>query len=170
MADFYSTFSALPQYRLHMVVTQGTQNIPGNYTNVPGSVTVEKLSGGGYFTGNSGNSGSISGDISVSAGGWAPYDFTAYSSRTIGSGSGNVTHNPDGTKTASGSYAASDSAGGNMGSASGSWALGLTAIPRGPQVEFDGVWAQSQVQVEFDGAWAAALMQVEFDGAWTVAA
>lgn len=130
MADFYAGFSALPQYQLHARVVQSSQNVPGNYSTDSWWEWVEKLSGSGYYTGSSGNSGGISGDISGGAGGWAPYDFTSYSSLLIGSGSGNIAHNADGTKTASGSFSASDSAGGNMGSASGSWALAQTPIPR----------------------------------------
>lgn len=130
MPHFYSTFSALPQYQLHGEVSQTSQNIPGNSSLDSWWLWVEKLSGGGYYSGNSGNSGGISGSLSGSANGWAPYDFTAYSSRLIGSGSGTVAHNADGTKTASGSFSASDSAGGNMGSASMSWAMAQTPIPR----------------------------------------
>lgn len=40
------------------------------------------------------------------------------------------------------------------------------AIPRGPQVEFDGAWATSLLSVEFDGAWVPGLLLPEFDGAW----
>lgn len=130
MADFYATFSSLSSYQAHLVVNQASQSIEGNYSADNWAEYVEKLAGSGYFTGGSGNTGGIGGDISGAANGWAPYDFRSYTQRLIGSGSGNVAHNADGTKTASGSFAAADSAGGNMGSASGSWALGQTTIPR----------------------------------------
>jgi len=166
VADFYAAFSILPQYQLHTVITAGAQSIPGNSTSVSGAEYVEKLSGSGFFTGNSGNTGSISGDISVGASGWAPYNFATLPTKLIGSGSGTVVHNPDGTKTAAGSFAANDSAGGNMGSASGSWALGLTRIPRGPRVEFNGAWVPSIVNVEFNGAWVPGVWDAEFNGTW----
>jgi len=132
MADFYKTFSGNSSYRLHCRITQGSQSQASNYTNVNGWLWVEKLSGSGYYTGNSGNTGSITGSIGVSASGWAPYDFSSYSSKLIGSDTDKVYHSSDGTKTASGSYAANDSNGGNFGSASGSWSLGLTRIPKAP--------------------------------------
>lgn len=130
MADFYATFSSLSSYQAHLVVNQASQSIEGNYSVDNWAEYVEKLAGSGYFTFGSGNTGGIGGDISGAANGWAPYDFRSYTQRLIGSGSGNVAHNADGTKTASGSFAAADTAGGNMGSASGSWVLGQTTIPR----------------------------------------
>jgi hypothetical protein len=134
MADFYTTFSGNSSYRSHATITQVSQSTAGNTSQVSGVLKIEKLSGSGFWTTNSGNTGSISGDISVSANGWAPYDFRDYSSKTIGSGTSTVTHNTDGTKTASGSYAANDSAGGNFGSANGSWSLALTTIVATPGV------------------------------------
>lgn len=166
MADFYTLFSIRPQYQLHAGIYAGAQSIPGNSSAVTGALYVEKLSGTGFFTASSGNTGGVSGDIAFSGAGWAPYDFTGATFKTLGTGGGTVTHNPDGTKTASGSYAAADSAGGNLGSASGSWALGLTPIPRGPKVEFNGAWVPSVVNVEFNGAWVPGLWDAEFNGAW----
>jgi hypothetical protein len=137
MADFYTTFSGNSSYRHHARVTQGAQNIAGNSSSCSGWLWVEKTGGSGYFTSNSGNTGSMSGDVSFGGGGWAPYDFRSYSSKQIGSGSANVAHNSNGTKTASGSYAANDSAGGNFGSANGSWSLGLTTIVDVPDTPTD---------------------------------
>ena len=97
-------------------------------------------------------------------GGWPPYDFTAYSSKTLGAGSGSVAHNADGTKTAVGSFAASDTAGGNMGSASGSWALGLTAIPRDALERYDEATATWKPQLlerndEASGTWKLQILE-----------
>ena len=128
MADFYTTFSGNSQYRSHARVTEGAVDVAGNRHTVAGWIWVEKTSGSGYLTYNSGNTGSMSGDVSFSANGWAPYNFENYSSKQIGSGSDWVVHASNGTKTASGDYAANDSAGGNFGSANGSWSLGLTRI------------------------------------------
>ena len=152
MADFYAGFSALPQYRLHAVIWQAWQDVAGNFSNVGGQEIVEKLSGSGYYTGSAGNAGQIDGDIYVGAGGWAPYDFSAYWTKLIGSGSGNVTHNPDGTKVASGSFSANDSAGGNMGAAFGYWALGLTTIPRGALDRYDGSTWKMDALDRYDGS------------------
>jgi len=129
MADFYTTFSANSQYRSHCRIVQSSQSSSDNSSVLTGSMWAEKISGSGYLTYNSGNTGSINGDIYVNANGWAPYDFTSYySSKIMGSGTGTVAHSSNGTKIASGSYAANDSAGGNFGSANGSWSLGLTTI------------------------------------------
>ena len=137
MADFYTTFSGNSQYRHHVRVLQSSQTIADNYSRVSGWQWVEKLSGSGFWANSSGNTGSISGDISVSSNGWAPYDFRSYSSLFIGSDTDTVYHNADGTKTASGTYAANDSAGGNFGSANGSWSLGLTTIVDTPDTPTD---------------------------------
>ncbi len=168
MAEFIAGFSALPQYQLRCSITQGAQNIPGNATTVNGALYVEKLSGSGYVNYTSGNSGGISGDIAVGAGGWSPYDFTAYTSRLIGSGSGSVAHNADGTKTASGSFSAADTAGGgNMGSASGGWALGLTPIPRGAFDRYTGsVWRDNLFERWDGSAWRQQVLERWNGTAW----
>jgi hypothetical protein len=132
MADFYTTFSGNSQYRHHCQVLQGGQNAAGNYSYVSVNSWVEKTSGSGYMTSNSGNTCSVSGDVAFGGGAWAPYNFASYSSRQILSGGGNVAHASNGTKVASGGYAANDSAGGNFGSANGSWSLGLTTIVNTP--------------------------------------
>lgn len=130
MADFYAGFSGSGSYQTHLVVNQASQNIPGNYSTDNWAEYVEKTAGSGFWTFGSGNTGGISGDLSGSANGWAPYDFRGYTQKLIGAGSGNVAHGADGTKTATGGFSADDSAGGNFGSSSGSWALGQTPIPR----------------------------------------
>jgi len=132
MADFYKTFSGNSDYRTHLRVLAGSQSSSSNYTNLSGTCWVEKTSGSGYLTYNSGNSGSVTGSIFFGIIAWAPYDFSSYSSKQIGSGANSVTHDSNGNKTASGSYSASDSAGGNFGSASASYSLGLTRIPEEP--------------------------------------
>lgn len=132
MADFYAGFSGSGSYQLHLVVNQASQNQGGNYSTDNWALYVEKTAGSGFWTSSSGNTGGISGDISGSANGWAPYDFTGYTQKLIGSGSGNVAHNADGTKTASGGFSANDSAGDNFGSSSGSWSLAQTRIPKAP--------------------------------------
>jgi len=132
MADFYTTFSGNSDYRLHLRVLAGSQSSSSNYTNLSGTLWVEKTSGSGYLTYNTGNSGSVTGSIFFGVVKWAPYDFSSYSSKQIGSGANSVTHDSNGNKTATGNYSASDSAGGNFGSASGSYSLGLTRIPEEP--------------------------------------
>ena len=135
MAHFYAIFSGNSQYRHHAEVNLSGQSVVGNYSDVSGSCTVEKTSGTGYFTGNSGNTGSMNGDVYFDASGWAPYNFASSASRVIGSGTSSVPHNADGTKFASGSFSANDSAGGNLGAGNGIWSLGLptiTAVPKTP--------------------------------------
>ncbi len=133
MATFTAGFSGNGQYRLRAEVTQGTQSVDNNTTVVNYSLYVDKLSGSGYWTGTSGNSSSLGGDLSGASGiggWWAPYDFRDYSSLLIASGSKTVTHNADGTKSLSATFGANDSEGGNFGSASGSISMTLTTIPR----------------------------------------
>jgi hypothetical protein len=169
VADFYATFSVLTQYRLHAVITQGAQEIPNNRSIGNGWLYVEKLSGTGYFSNNSGNTGSISGDIFVPADGWAPYNFQSYTSRLIGSGSSWITHNSDGTRTASGSFQANDNNGGNMGSAGGGWALGLTTIPRGAFDLWNGSSWPMQMLDRFDqptGTWKLQVLERWNGSAW----
>lgn len=164
MADFYKTFSALSQYRLHATISEYSVSPPNNYSRVSSVLKVEKTLGSGYSTGNSGNTGGINGSINIGAIAWAPYDFSAYSSRQIGSGIGTVYHESDGTKTASGTYFANDSAGGNMGSASASWALGLTPIDRDALERFDGSGWRGNFLERWNGtAWVQQVLE-RFDG------
>lgn len=161
MADFYAGFSVLSQYRAHCQILETAVDTAGNASTVTGYEWVEKLSGSGYSTGNSGNGGGIYGDISVGGGGWAPYSFTGgTTSKLIAAGSGVVGHNVDGTRTASGSYDANDNNGGNMGYASGSWALGLTPIARGAIDRYNGSAYPEQLLERYDTPTASWKLQV----------
>lgn len=99
------------------------------------------------------------------------FNFGSYSDKLIASWQTLVAHNPDGTKTINVSahtdHTGTSAIGGPI-DVSGTFTI--PAIPRGPQVEVDGLWGTSLLQVEFDGAWATGLMYAEFDGAWVLVA
>jgi hypothetical protein len=166
VADFYSTFAGNSQYRTHCRVTAGAQSAAGNSTAVTALLEGQKLSGGGYWTSASGNTASVSGDVAFSANGWAPYDFRNYSTKTFGSDTDSVVHGADGTKTAAGSYAANDSAGGNFGAASGSWALGLTPIPRAAVQRYEGSFESANVERWDGSAWVLQTLERWDGSAW----
>lgn len=111
------------------MVTEGTVDIDNNRSIVNANLYVDKQHGSGYFSFYGGSPAAISGSVSGSSS-WGPYDFRNYTTLHIGSWSQWVAHNEDGSKVASGSYSASDSADPTIGSASGSWSLTLTTIPR----------------------------------------
>lgn len=127
MAQFNKTLSNNSQYRLELVVNQGSQSTSNNTSNVSWTLRVRKLSGSGYWANGTFNwsvniggiprSGSISG-----------YDFRNYTLLTLGSGTVSITHNPDGKKSinVSGKWTADST----LGSATASGKLDLKTIPR----------------------------------------
>lgn len=163
------------QYSIRLDQSQGAQNISLNQTVVNWAAYAIKNSGSGYFSGSATSwSGSIGG---VGVGGsLGSYDMRNSSGFPVGgqmliaSGSVTITHDPDGTKTASSSFTWNADNAPALAPGTAYDSLALTRIPRGPQVEFDGVWGPSIVNVEFDGAWATGLLYAEFDGAWVLAA
>jgi hypothetical protein len=163
VAFFYATFAGNSQYRARLTVTQESQNAADNDSYLSALLQVQKLSGTGYSTNNSGNDSSVSGDVSVSGGAWAPYDFSNYLTKSIASGGGTVAHNADGTKTAAGSFAANDDDGGNFGLASGSWSLGLTPIQRAAVQRYEGSFESANVERWDGSAWVLQTLE-RWDG------
>jgi len=169
VADFYATFDGNSSYRAHLVIVQTSQDQAGNYSNVYGSEYVERTAGSGYATSATGNYGGISGDLTVPGDGWAPYDFTLYTQKLIGQGTGQVFHNSDGTKTATGAFGASDAHGGNFGFASGPWALGLTPIPRTGKRWNGSAWVPLTIAKRYNGSAWVDLTAKRYNGSsWVV--
>lgn len=166
----YDTALAAAGYILRLTVTEGTPNVAANTSPITWSLVIIKGSGTGKFT-----SYTVSWNVNIGgitdSGTLAGYNFASYSTLTLGSGTGTITHNPDGTKTisVSGTFDESDPAP-ELGDATSSGSLALTNIPRGPKAEHNGAWAQSTLQVEHNGAWVQGLVYAEFNGAWVQAA
>lgn len=116
-------------YQLHLDLAQVSQNVALNQTTVSWVLYITKGTGSGAFTSyscswsSSGSSGSIGG-----------FNFSGYSSLTLGSGTFTVTHAADGTGTAntSGSFSESDPDP-ELGNGTVYASLALTTIPRATQ-------------------------------------
>lgn len=167
MATFDYSLSA--QYRLRLTCTEGTPNIAANTSPVTYELKITKLAGLGFSqTGTSYWSVTFNGVV-IASGSIPGYDFTGYTDLVLASGTTTVTHDTDGSwaHTVAGGFAEASP---NIGSGNATGTLTLTVLPRGPQVEFNGAWAQSLVAVEFNGAWETGLMYAEYNGAWAVVA
>ncbi len=162
------------QYSIRLDQSQGAQNIATNQTVVNWAAYAIKNSGSGYFSGSATSWGGSIGGVSV-GGTLGSYDMRNSSGFPVGgqmliaSGSVTVTHNPDGTFTASSSFTwnADNPPALAPGTANDSFAL--TRIPRGPKVEVSGAWQNTIAYVEVAGAWQQALVYVEQSGAWVQA-
>lgn len=166
MADFYATFSDNASYRAHLAVVEVSQNIEANSSSDDWAIWVEKTAGFGYATGATGNSSAIDGSINATGPAWAPYDFSAYSSLLIAAANATVAHDADGTKTASGTFAAFDDAGLNFGTAAAVWALAQTPIPRGAKRWSGSAW-QSGVWKRWNGSsWVVVIPKRWSGSAW----
>lgn len=116
-------------YELHLDLTQVSQNVALNQSTVSWILYIVKGTGSGAFTSyscswsSSGSSGSIGG-----------FNFSGYSSLTLGSGTFTVTHAADGTGTAnaSGSFSETDPDP-ELGNGTVYASLALTTIPRATQ-------------------------------------
>lgn len=116
-------------YELHLDLAQVSQNVALNQSTVSWILYIVKGTGSGAFTSyscswsSSGSSGSIGG-----------FNFSGYSSLTLGSGTFTVTHAADGTGTAntSGSFSESDPDP-ELGNGTVYASLALTTIPRATQ-------------------------------------
>lgn len=135
MSSYYGTFSGRSNHRLRLDVSQGTQNIAGNYTPISWALYIERTSGTGSWYLTAGGSWSVNIGGQVTNGGAFTYDTRSTTLILLGSGTNNVGHNADGTLTLS--VSASISAPGSIGSASTSGAEGVPTIPRASTPTFE---------------------------------
>lgn len=88
-------------YKFRLNVTQSSQNVANNTSVIAWSVQLLKGSGSGKYAGGP-HYWSVLIDGQYRDGSIGSYDFTQYSTLTLGSGSMTIAHNSDGTKTVSG--------------------------------------------------------------------
>ena len=115
-------------YRLELEITQTSQNIGANTSNVSFTLRVVHYAGLAKYSNYTSNSWSATINGSTSSGS-GTYDFRSSSTKTLLSGSRTITHNSDGSKSISVSGSWNDAS--NYipdGSVSGTFAL--TTIPR----------------------------------------
>ena len=153
MADFYGSFSGRSGYRLRLSVNLVSQNAGANTSTVSWSAVVEQNGGSdSWYLANAGSRSVDIGGQGGSFGGWQ-YDFRAYDSLTIMSGSYVITHGSDGNKTIS-NAAAADS-GSQLGSAYASGSLSLPRIakaPTAPGTPAVGTITTSSVDLSWSGS------------------
>ena len=152
---------------LRLIVNQTSQNIASNYSVVSWSLAIIEGSASSFSNTAIGYNVKING---VTTSGSYTFDFrpSGTQTKTIDSGSSRVYHDADGTKTitVSGYTASTGTTSGGPGTASGT--LALTRIPRGPNIEVDGVWSRSLAYAEIDGVWTQCLVHAEIDGVWAM--
>ncbi len=164
MVTYTGIFSGRVPYALTLYVTPGAYNIATNQTLVSWSMHVDEQSRWGSWRLASDSTWSVNVGGLTGSGTWN-YDWRASGAdRALGSGSGYITHNSDGTK----SISITANANGNypLGTASISQTLGLARIPRGPRVRWSGVWRNTVLYVRHAGTWRIAIPYVRFGGTW----
>lgn len=132
MATASGSFSSRPTNTLRLTVNQGTQSVSGNYTNV--SWYLDLIENYGSFVNNPTGSYSININGTTYTG-----TFPAFARKTttrIRSGSTQVAHNADGTKSFN--FSASATGVNVLGSASLSGSMSLKTIPRASTATFNG--------------------------------
>lgn len=132
MPTYSGTFSNRSQYKLELIVTEGSQSIANNTTQVSFTLRIVESPEWGSWTNNSATY-SINIDGNTFSGSFT-YDFRNYNTLTLRTGTVTIDHNNDGTKTVS----ASASVGGSttIGNASASGSFALTTIPRASNSTF----------------------------------
>lgn len=165
-----ATYALSAQYQLELVYSESGTSTPANTSTVPITLQIRKLSGSGYYQAATSYWNIEIDGVSVASGSIGGYDFTLYTVLTLGSFTATVTHLANGTKsiTITGTFGETVSNIGSGTASSGTFVL--TNIPRGPDLEFNGAWAQGLVNVEFNGAWVAGLAYAEYNGAWELVA
>ena len=135
-------FSGDSRYYVYADAWVVSQDAALNGTWVGWGISANKSSGSGVFTSSSGNTWIITGHISASGSGWAPYDFRGSSYHYIASGTTFVAHDADGARTLNLAVEVVDSAGGNLGTANtGLFTIPLPTIPRATLPSFSaGSW------------------------------
>ena len=136
MADWSATFSSRSADSLRLTVSQGTQNVGNNTTNVNWYLDIIETWG----SWSSQPSGSYNVNINgVNYNGTVPA-YNAKTTTRIASGTTVVAHNSDGTKTISVSASASNVD--VVGNASiSAKSFGLTTIPRASTASVSGGWS-----------------------------
>jgi hypothetical protein len=132
MPTYTGTFSNRSQYQLQLILTEGTQSIANNTTQVSFTLRIVESPEWGSWTANSATY-SINIDGQTFSGSFT-YDFRNYNTLNLRTGTVTIDHNNDGTKTVS----ASASVGGSttIGNASASGSFALTTIPRASNSTF----------------------------------
>jgi hypothetical protein len=104
------------------------------------------------------------------------YDFRSSSGQgavgatvAIGSGTIDVTHDDDGSKSLPFSLSYVDD-GALIGNTSLAGSLALASIPRGPRVRHAGSWKNTVLYVRHAGSWKIAVLYTRTNGTWKVAA
>lgn len=136
MADWSATFSSRSADSLRLTVSQGTQNIGNNTTNVNWYLDIIETWGSWSSQSSGAYAVNINGVVYTGA---VPA-FSAKSTTRIASGTTVVAHNSDGTKTIS--VIASASSVDVLGNASiSAKSFGLTTIPRASTASVSGGWS-----------------------------
>lgn len=130
MGTYNENFTGRSEFYLRLIVTQTSQSISGNYSNLSWSLAVVKQ-GNSTAWSSTNTPWSVTINGTTSSGTWN-YDFRNAAigyADVIASGTRQVTHSSDGTKTISVSASAVDNYG-YLGSSTPSGSMGLTTIAR----------------------------------------
>ena len=140
MATITSSFGSSSQYGLKITVTENSQNVANNTTNVTVVMQITSSQSNGAYNNNQNNSVSLSVNGStVASSSSINLDFRSSNCpHTVASWTGNITHTSDGTKTLplAGSiyFNSSSSSSLSRGTYSISGSVNLTTIPRASSV------------------------------------
>jgi hypothetical protein len=159
--------------RLRLDLTPGTGNVALNKTPLAYSAYLYKASSGGTpFNNNSQTdvvcviNGSTVIDLGSFNYSFASPNNAAGATFGIGSGTIDVTHDPDGRKTVTFSLSFNDLPSDVIGDTSLSGSLVLTPIPRGAKVRLAAVWKQALAWIRVLGIWKQAIPWVKTGGVW----
>jgi len=142
------------------------QDIAGNYTTVSYSYNIHRntSASGAAFGGPRNFSVGLEGGLDTQS---RSFDFRAYADLVVVSGSVNVAHNADGSKSISASFnGPNPTFTSGFPIASGAGTLVLPTIPRGPKVAVGAAWQQSVAYCEVAGVWRNCIVYAEVAGAW----
>lgn len=126
------------QYQIVLEMTQGSQNIANNTSQVRYNAYIEKLSGSGYASGFTHPYNVKINGSTVKSGSFGGYNFARYSTLSLGSGTVTVSHASNGTKTVSGSAYFEANQSGAIGTGNVSGSLALDRIPRHSTISVPG--------------------------------
>ena len=166
MTTYEATFpgpGTTADVRLRLELTEGAVDIALNKHAVSYSAYLYKVSSGGTPFNNNSQTDVvcvINGVTVINLGAFN-YSFASPNNAAgatvgIGSGSIDVTHDPDGTKSVAFSLSFNDLPSDVIGDTSLAGTFPLTRIPRGPKVKVAGVWKQAVLWVKVAGVWKRA--------------